>query len=92
MAGNSEIPKSRSISPINTMNETTGDSLALEKDSVPYKGTNNFESLGSGSDSQIDAQAPLLPRSGWQNQRAFLSVLIRAKRSLDIAEITAFLD
>ncbi len=57
------------------MNETTGDSLALEKDSLPYEGTDNFESSGSGSDSQMDAQAPLLPRSGWQNRRAFLSVL-----------------
>ncbi|MBD1930051.1 hypothetical protein H6F74_28050 [Trichocoleus sp. FACHB-90] len=73
------------------MNETTGDSLALEKDSLPYERTDSSESSGSGSDSQMDPQAPLLPRSGWQNQRAFLSVLIRAKRSLDIAEITATL-
>jgi len=91
VAGNSEIPKSRSISPINIMNETTGDSLALEKDSLPYERTENFESSGSGSDSQIDPQSPLLPRSGWQNRRAFLSVLIRVKQSLDIAEITATL-
>ena len=70
------------------MNETTDDSLALEKESLPYEGTDNFESWKSVS----DAQSPLLPRSGWQNRRAFLSVLIKAKRSLDIAEITAFLD
>ncbi len=73
------------------MNETTGDSLALERDSLPYERTDNVESAGSGSDSQIDAQAPLLPRSGWQNRRAFLSVLIRTKQSLEIAEITATL-
>jgi len=73
------------------MNETTGDSLALQNDSLPYKETDNSESSGSGSDSQIDSQSPLLPRSGWQNQRAFLNVLIRAKQSLDIAEITATL-
>lgn len=73
------------------MNETTGDSLALEKNSVPYEETDNSESSGSDSDSQIDPQSPLLPRSGWQNRRAFLSVLIKAKQSLDIAEITATL-
>ncbi len=71
------------------MNETTGDSLALVKDSVPCEGTDNFESSASGSNSQMHAQSPLLPRSGWQNRRAYLSVLIRAKQSLDIAEITA---
>ncbi len=73
------------------MNETTGDSLALHNDSLPYERTDNFESSESGSDSQIDPQSPLLPRSGWQNQQAFLRVLIRAKKSLDIAEITATL-
>lgn len=41
-------------------------------------------------DSATNAQS-LLPRPGWQNQRAFLSVLIKAKRSLDIAEIAAIL-
>lgn len=73
------------------MNGTTGDSLALEKDLLPYAETDNCKLSGTGLESQMDAQAPLLPRSGWQNRRAFLSVLIRAKRSLDIAEITATL-
>ncbi len=72
---------------MNTMNETTCDSLAIEKESLRYEETDNFDSLKSAS----DAQSPLLPRSGWQNQRAFLSVLIKAKRSLDIAEIAATL-
>ena len=72
---------------MNTMNETTNDSLAVEKKSLPYKETDNFESSNSVS----DAQSPLLPRSGWQNRRAFLSVLIKAKQSLDIAEIAATL-
>ena len=72
---------------MNTMNETTDDSLALEKESLPFEGTDNFESSKSAS----DVQSPLLPRSGWQNPRAFLSVLIKAKRSLDIAEIAAIL-
>ncbi|GAA6623368.1 hypothetical protein [Scytonema sp. NUACC26] len=65
------------------MSKTTGDSLSLEKESLPYKGTDNFETS--------NAHLPLLPRSGWQNQRAFLSVLVKAKRSLDIAEIAATL-
>lgn len=73
---------------MNTTNETTDDSLALEKESLPFEGTDNFESSKSVS----DVQSPLLPRSGWQNRRAFLSVLMRAKQSLDIAEITALLD
>ncbi|WDD36987.1 hypothetical protein PQG02_34770 (plasmid) [Nostoc sp. UHCC 0926] len=51
------------------------------------EGTDNFESLNSVS----DAQSPILPRSGWQNRRAFLKVLVKAKQSLDMAEITATL-
>lgn len=77
---------------MNTMNEITDDLLALEKDSVPSEGTENFDFSRSGSNGHRDAQSPLLPRFGWQNRRAFLSVLIRAKRSLDKTEITAFLD
>jgi hypothetical protein len=76
---------------MNTMNETTGDSLALEKHSVRSQGNVNFESARSGSNGQMGAQSPLLPRSGWQNRRAFLIVLIRAKQSLDIEEIAATL-
>lgn len=70
------------------MNETTDDSLALEKESLPIEGTDNFDSSKSVS----EVQSPLLPRSGWQNRRAFVSVLMRAKQALDIAEITALLD
>jgi hypothetical protein len=73
---------------MNIMNETTDDSLALEKESLPVEGTDNFDSSKRVS----EVQSPLLPRSGWQNQRAFLSVLMRAKQALDIAEITALLD
>jgi hypothetical protein len=74
---------------MNTMSETTGDSPALEKDSVHSEKNDNFESKTSNSDDQLNTQSPLLPRSGWQNQQAFLRVLIKAKRSLDIAEIAA---
>lgn len=37
-------------------------------------------------------EPPLLPRSGWQNRQAWLKVLIRVKRSLDIAEINTWLN
>jgi len=72
------------------MNETTGNFLAVEKDSVSYKESDALESSKS-LDNQQNAQSPLLPRSGWQNRRAVLSTLIKAKRSLDIAEITSLL-
>ncbi|MCF2147145.1 hypothetical protein IQ276_011940 [Desmonostoc muscorum LEGE 12446] len=34
---------------------------------------------------------PLLPRSGWQDEQAFLKAIIRAKQALDMAELTAIL-
>jgi hypothetical protein len=34
---------------------------------------------------------PLLPRSGWQDEQAFLRAVIRAKQALDMAELTAIL-
>ncbi|WP_166482410.1 hypothetical protein [Scytonema sp. UIC 10036] len=37
------------------------------------------------------SQPPLLPRSAWQNQQAFYRVIIKAKKALDIAEISALL-
>ncbi|WP_375498181.1 hypothetical protein [uncultured Nostoc sp.] len=65
----------------------TSNSGAWEKELLPNEGTDNFKSLNSIS----DAQYPILPRSGWQNRRAFLKVLVKAKQSLDMAEITATL-
>ncbi|MEH2326474.1 MAG: hypothetical protein V7K32_23515 [Nostoc sp.] len=73
------------------MNETTGNFLAVENDSVSYTESDDLE-LSKSLDNQHNAQSPLLPRSGWQNRRAFLTALIKAKRSLDIAEITSFLE
>lgn len=67
---------------MNIMDEITGDSLALGKDSISYKETVIFELSRSSSE---EVQSPLLPRSGWQDRRTFLSVIMRAKRSLDIA-------
>ena len=34
----------------------------------------------------------ILPRRGWQDKKSLLKVIIKAKRSLDIAEISHFLD
>ena len=34
----------------------------------------------------------ILPRQGWQNKQAFLKAIIKAKRTLDIAEVSNFLD
>lgn len=73
------------------MNETTSDLLALEKDLIPDEKTDNFESSRSALDDQLETESPLLPRSGWQNRRDFLRVLIKAKQALDVAEITATL-
>ena len=39
-----------------------------------------------------DLSSQLLPRQGWQNKQAFLKAIIKAKRSLDIAEISQLLD
>jgi hypothetical protein len=56
--------------------------------------TNEIETLKSNlvRSRQTISQFPLLPRSAWQDRRAFLKVLIKAKRALDLAEISAFVD
>lgn len=38
------------------------------------------------SQTQVDSQAPLLPRLAWSNQIAYLRVVLRAKRALDRIE------
>lgn len=63
--------------------------LGLENDS---ERPDRAEPSRSRRDGQIEAQSPLLPRSSWQDRQAFLRVLVRAKRSLDIAEINAYFD
>lgn len=50
---------------------------------------NKTDSLESSSDdfqTQFDSLAPLLPRSAWNSQVAFLRVLFRAKKALDRIE------
>jgi hypothetical protein len=53
--------------------------------------TNNFELSKDSVNDELDSQHPLLPRTGWQDRQAFFKALVKAKRSLDIAEITALL-
>ncbi|MEH2179230.1 hypothetical protein [Nostoc sp.] len=65
----------------------TSSSPASEKELLANKGTENLESLNS----ILDVRSPILPRYGWQNRRAFLKVFVKAKQSLDMAEITAIL-
>jgi hypothetical protein len=38
-----------------------------------------------------DSQTFLLPRSAWQDRRAFATILLKTKRVLDLAEIGALL-
>lgn len=67
--------------------QITSNSPAFEKKLLANTGTENIESLNVS-----DARSPrILPRSGWQNWRAFLKVLVKAKQSLGMAEITATL-
>ena len=67
------------------MSETTSNSSETEKELFPKEETNNFDFLNS----VLDAQSPILPRSDWQNWRAFLKVLVKAKQSQRVAETTA---
>jgi hypothetical protein len=39
-----------------------------------------------------DSQQLLLPRSGWTDRRAFVKVLMKTKRALDLAEIGALIE
>lgn len=71
-------------------NDTSSDTFALDNELVSPSATGHSELSDSRLNTQLDSQ-PLLPRSAWQDRQALVKVLIRAKKSLDIAEITAFL-
>jgi hypothetical protein len=76
---------------MNAPNQTNSNSLFVEQNSVFSQKTNNFESSNRNSNNKLDPQPSLLPRSGWQDRQAFLKTLIKTKRALELAEITAFL-
>ena len=44
------------------------------------------------SSKSSDLSSQLLPRQGWQNKQDFIKAIIKAKRTLDIAEISSILD
>ena len=60
------------------MNNMSTDSISSENTTVPDFQTHK------------DSQAPLLPRSAWNNQLAYLKVVFRAKKALDSIEKEAF--
>ena len=90
MTSNLDPQNSHSTSSVNYVNETA-DTLLSETNAVFEKELCDVELSPSSWDTQVDTQLPLLPRSGWQNQETFLRILIRAKRSLILAEINAYL-
>ena len=53
---------------------------------MKYKQTKDF-TQEDNSNSQF-----VLPRQGWQDKQAFVKAIIKAKRALDIAEISNFLN
>lgn len=40
---------------------------------------------------QNSGEQAILPRRGWQDKRAFLKAMIKAKRAIDIAEISTLI-
>ncbi len=56
------------------MNNVSTDSIAEENMTV------------TDSQTQKNSQAPLLPRSAWNSQLAYLRVVFRAKKALDRIE------
>ena len=56
------------------MNNVSTDSIAEENTTV------------TDSQTQKNSQAPLLPRSAWNSQLAYLRVVFRAKKALDRIE------
>ena len=47
----------------------------------------DFNSLDQKNSSKI-----VLPRQGWQDKQALVKAIIKAKRALDLAEVSYFLD
>lgn len=65
---------------MNLINQTDKRILAVNKDS----------SLESINQNNSNSQS-ILPRQGWQDKQAFVKIVIKAKRALDIAEINDLL-
>jgi len=67
------------------MNDMSASSISSVDISV-HERTGSNESALEDSQAQVDTLPPLLPRSAWNSQIAFLRVAFRAKQALDRVE------
>ncbi|GET36134.1 hypothetical protein MiSe_08820 [Microseira wollei NIES-4236] len=62
------------------------DSISLEDTTVSDQRNGSLESSMDNSQAEVNSLTPLLPRSAWGSQVAFLRVVFRAKKALDRIE------
>ena len=67
------------------MNDMSVSSIS-SVDTPVHERTDSNESSINDSQAQVDTLPPLLPRSAWNSQLAFLRVAFRAKQALDRVE------
>lgn len=67
------------------MNDMSASSISSVDTPVRERIGSNESSLDD-SQAQVDTLPPLLPRSAWKSQIAFLRVVFRAKQALDRVE------
>jgi hypothetical protein len=67
----------------NITNQSDEGIFTLNKDS-------NLESFNQNQQNHLKSQF-ILPRQGWQDKQAFVRALIKAKKALDVAEISRLL-
>jgi hypothetical protein len=67
------------------MNDMSASSIS-SVDTPVIERTGSNESSLEDSQAQVDTLQPLLPRSAWNSQLAFLRVVFRAKHALDRVE------
>lgn len=48
--------------------------------------TSNLDSSSNQTQAELNSQQPLLPRSAWNSQLAYLRLVFRAKKALDSIE------
>jgi hypothetical protein len=53
--------------------------------------TSKIDLSKDSANNELNSQSLLLPRTGWQDRQAYFRVLVKTKRALDLAEITALL-
>jgi hypothetical protein len=67
------------------MNDMSASSIS-SVDTPVHERTDSNESSLEDSQAQVGTLPPLLPRSAWNSQIAFLRVVFRAKQALDRVE------